>query len=337
MYNAYVKIPVSPLPKNFLSRLPDIIGNDSVKKILAVYKGKRYTTIRVNTLKIQAYELEQLLKVQKIQFEQVSWLRGAYILPSSSARELTETSLCKEGLLYIQNLSSMIPAIVLNPRKNEVILDITAAPGSKTTQISALMQNSGHIYACDSSRIRLYRMDANIRTLGVTNVEMHCEDAQNIWKKFPEHFDAAIADVPCSMEGRFSYNVPKSYQNWSVKKVKDLAEEQKWILRSALSAVKPGGRIVYSTCTLSPEENEGVIDWIIKKEKGAVEIESFTVEGLKFVSGLKNWKEKRYCDDMDKTIRILPSEYMEGFYVALLRKKKSNVPPFFSDMKGNFV
>lgn len=92
-------------------------------------------------------------------------------------------------------------------------------------------------------------------------------DARSIWQKYPEYFDCTLADVPCSMEGRFTYDDPDSYKDWSVKRLKDMMSLQKWILRSAISATKPGGTIVYSTCTLSPEENEQVIDWILKKKK----------------------------------------------------------------------
>src|SRR6185503_4177192 len=129
-----------------------------------------------------------------------------------------------------------------------------------------LMENRGQIIANDMSRVRLYKLAANLKTLGVTNVTTMHMRAQDLWRKFPNVFDKVLADVPCSLEGRFLTTNPKTYKNWSVKKIKILSDHQKHILRSAVSAAKPGATIVYSTCTLAPEENEEVVDWILKKD-----------------------------------------------------------------------
>ena len=235
------------------------------------------------------------------------------------------TYLYKEGYIYIQSLSSMIPPLILNPQKDETILDLTAAPGSKTTQMAALMQNSGHILANDTSRPRLYRLESNLKMQNVTNTTTTQFPGQVLWQKFPEYFDKTLVDAPCSMEGRFFSDDPKTFRDWTPKKVKDLASRQCFLLRSAISATKPGGIIVYSTCTISPEENEGAIDWILTKEKDNIKIDNITIKKLKSLPGFTNFNNKKYNTNVQKTLRILPDDNMEGFFVAKILKIKSSL------------
>jgi 16S rRNA (cytosine1407-C5)-methyltransferase len=232
-----------------------------------------------------------------------------------------------DGWLYVQSLSSMVPPLVLQPQPGERILDLTAAPGSKTTQMATLMENQGEILANDTSLVRLFKLQANLNTQGVTNTTTRRSSGQDLWQAFPEYFDRTLVDVPCSMEGRFLCSVPKTYENWSPKKNKELVLRQRALLRSAVSATKPGGVIVYSTCTLSPDENEGVVDWLLKKEGTAIEVEAISVPGLPVTQPITHWKHKVFASAIAKTVRILPSSTMEGFYVAKLRKTRATVAP----------
>ncbi len=127
------------------------------------------------------------------------------------------------------------------------------------------------------------------------------------------------------MEGRFDTYDPKTYNHWSTKKVSYLSKHQKWILRSAVSATKVGGIIVYSTCTLAPEENEGVIDWILNKEKGVLTVEKTSLPNFDFEAPLLGFKDKNFDPRIKNTVRILPTALMEGFFIAKLRKIKSNI------------
>ncbi len=240
-------------------------------------------------------------------------------------RTLMETELYKNGYLYVQSLSSMIPPLVLNPKPDEKVLDLTAAPGSKTTQIAALMHNTGEILANDKSHVRIYKLKANLELQGVTNTQVTQLPGEILWKKLPEFFDKTLVDVPCSMEGRFYTEDEKSYRDWSTNKVKLLQETQKFLLRSGIGCTKVGGTIVYSTCTLSVEENEEVINWILQKEKGNVVLEQIEINGLPTEKSIITWRDKKPFDpSIAKTMRILPSELMEGFFVAKLRKIASN-------------
>ncbi|MFH0749310.1 MAG: RsmB/NOP family class I SAM-dependent RNA methyltransferase [Candidatus Gottesmanbacteria bacterium] len=288
------------LPEEFLNRLDKIVPQEQLQRVLHAYTILRPTTIRVNTLKTTTEKLLAILKEHNIVYEPSDISPISFII-TNEKRDLLDLEAYTQGFFYIQSLSSQLPALSLDPQPGEKILDIAAAPGSKTTQIAALMDNTGEIVANDNSRIRVYKLQANLKTQGVTNTEIVISAGQTLWQTYPEYFDRALVDVPCSMEGTFTTTNPKTYEHWNRKEIKELVQRQKWLLRSAVSATKPGGIIVYSTCTLEPAENEHVIEWILKKEKGCLEL-------------------------VKPVTRIYPSDTMEGFFVATLRKTASTIP-----------
>lgn len=312
------------LPPRLLDRWKELYNDIDFEKILLAMSDKPTPAFRANTLQITSDVLEKELTNQGFEIEKISWYPDAFILKNKSIRELTETVAYKQGFLYIQNLSSMIPALVLDPKPEEKVLDIAAAPGSKTTQIAALMHNSGELSANDLSFKRLFKLKENLKHMGVTNTKVLNLPGESFWKKLPEYFDKTLVDVPCSMEGRIRCDDPKTYQDWSPKKIKQLSQLQKYLLRSAVSATKVGGTIVYSTCTLAPEENEEVIDWVIKKTPKAVSVEKISIPGLSMQEGLANWKSKQY-NYTQNCARIFPNKKMEGFFVAKLHKSGSTL------------
>lgn len=288
------------LPKEFLQRLETIIPAEQLHFVLEAYTVARPTTMRVNMLKTTVAHLLQTFDKHHIMYEPSIISPIAFIIRSDK-RMLLDLDAYKNGLFYIQSLSSMLPVIALDPKLNEKILDIAAAPGSKTTQMASLMNNTGQIVANDNSRIRGYKLQANLKIQGVTNTTVVISPGQILWQNYPEYFDKALVDAPCSMEGTFTTTNPKTYEHWSIKAIKELVQRQKWLLRSAVSATKPGGIIAYSTCTLEPEENNKIIEWIVKKERGKVEL-------------------------VEPTTQIYPSELMEGFFIAKLVKTQSTIP-----------
>ena len=317
--------PITSLPTDFINRLSALVPPEKLASVLESFAQRRPTTIRVNTLKSEVQALKEDLISHGAILESVDWNPLAFIVKSPQLRELTSFEAYKNGQLYVQSLSSMLPPLVLDPKTGEKILDIAAAPGSKTTQMAAMMNNVGEIVANDTSHVRRYRLQANLEMQGVTIGKIEKMDGRSIWQEYPEYFDKTLVDVPCSMEGRFLGSDAKTYKDWSPKKVKILSNLQRWLLRSAISATKLGGVIVYSTCTLSPEENEGVIDWILQKEAGNVELLPIDVPNLTEDAAVIQWGEKTYNPEVSKCARILPSETMEGFFVAKLRKTSSNV------------
>ncbi len=323
-----MKQPWEVLPEKFLEKLPFFTDEKTRESILSSMCSRHPSTFRANTLKITADALQKQLDDLGIQTERVSWYKNAFILKNVPQKVLTETDLYKNGFFYVQSLSSMIPPLALDAKPNERVLDLTAAPGSKTTQIAAIMGNTGEIVANDKSRIRMYKLEANVKIQGVTNVKTTYIPGEFFWKRYPEYFDRVLVDVPCSMEGRFFVDDPKTYEDWTPGKVRMLSDMQKWLLRSAISATIPGGTIVYSTCTLSPEENEGVVDWILKKENENIAIESFTLNGLPLTPGITKFGNKTYDDRVKNTMRIFPTPTMEGFFIAKIKKLHSNLPSF---------
>lgn len=321
------------LPAEFLERLSLVLKDETpetINGILASMAGRRLPTFRINTLKARAEDVLQELSEAGFKADAISWLPNAYVLTEGTQRALTELPIYIDGKIYLQSTSSMIPALILDPKPGEYILDLAAAPGSKTTQMAALMGNEGQIVANDASTVRLYKLRANLTGQGATNVRVTKGYGEKLWQKFPEMFDKTLVDVPCSMEGRFSLAEPTSYDDWSYHKVRDVSIRQAHLLRSAISATKPGGTIVYSTCTLSPEENEHVIQWALNKEAGNIEVEPIQSSELLQLTearpGMDGWEKEKFDSSIKGTLRILPGQMTEGFYVAKLRKIGSSLP-----------
>ncbi len=324
--------PLNALPTDFIRRLPQLVPASRLTEVALGLTTERVTTLRANTLKTDATALRNALTKGKVTLLPVDWYVQAFIVDGTPLRTITELQEYKEGKLYVQSLSSMVPPLVLDPQPGERVLDIAAAPGSKTTQMAAMMANTGELVANDTSQTRLYRLIANLKLQGVTNAKVVKMDGRSLWKSYPEYFDKVLVDVPCSMEGRFQASDPKSFEDWSLKKVRDLSLLQRWLLRSAISATKPGGTIVYSTCTMSPEENEQVIDWVMDKDKGVLKIEEIHIPHFSFEHGMVDWGGKHFNGQIENTARIYPSPTMEGFYVARFKKLKTSIPKVLSGM-----
>jgi NOL1/NOP2/sun family putative RNA methylase len=314
---------ISNLPSQFLNKLRLIVTADKFMQILNAFSNYPLPTFRANTLKISANNLEKELSKLGIQTKRVEWYKDAFILLNIPQKGLTQTKFYKEGFLYLQSLSSMIPPLILYPKPGEKVLDLTAAPGSKTTQMAALMQNTGEIIANDLDTIRLDKLKNNLNIQGVTNTKLVNNPGQYIWKRYYEYFDKILLDAPCSLEGRFYLNNEKTYSDWSLVKIDKCAILQKRLLRSAIKALKPGGEIVYSTCTLSPEENELVISGAFHNFQDNIQTLPIRLPNFNFDPPITTWKKKILRPSVKNTVRIFPQEQMEGFYIAKLKKIKS--------------
>lgn len=313
------------LPESFLNKLPTFIPLDILASVIQSFSVSKEVSFRVNTIKTTTAEVLSILDAEDILYKKVEWYPDAFIISQTDKARLFALPLYEQGMIYVQGLSSMIPAIVLDPHKDELVLDMAAAPGSKTTQLASLMGNEGDLTANDKSRARLYKLKSLLTQQGVTNTTVICASGEYLWKKLPEYFDKVLLDAPCSMEGRFFTDEIKSYEDWSPKKVKMLGQIQKYLLRGAISATKPGGTIVYSTCTLSPEENEEVLHWILEREKESVVLEEISLDISDRSPGLTHWKTKTFDPSIAKAMRVLPSKTMEGFFIAKFKKIKSNL------------
>ncbi|MDP2923406.1 MAG: RsmB/NOP family class I SAM-dependent RNA methyltransferase [Candidatus Omnitrophota bacterium] len=305
------------LPQAFLNKLQAIYPSH-YQQILNTFLNKKPTTFRINYLKIDLVNLKKELLRQGVRFQELNFPQGAFI-SKTPLRELQTTEIYKNGLIYVQNVSSMLPVIMLEPQNQEKILDLCAAPGAKTTQIASLAK-SAELVAIEKIRTRYYKLLANLKIQGVQNAQVLLIDGIWVRKKFPEYFDKILVDAPCSAEGRFLIHNHKSFKYWKERKVKEVEHKQRKLLHSAFFALKEGGTLVYSTCTFSPEENEGVIDWFINKFKDKVEIAPINIPLPNVFQGLASWQDKHFSSACRLTRRIIPNEFMEGFFIAKLKK-----------------
>jgi tRNA (cytosine49-C5)-methyltransferase len=282
-------------------------------------------SIRVNTLKISVAKLKERLQ-DNWQLDQVPWCKeGFWIKNTKDGRRdignLLEHSL---GYIYIQEASSMIPPIVLEPQKNEVILDMCAAPGSKTTQIGQYMENTGLLVANDFKGIRLASLGINVQRMGLTNTATTLMEGRH-FRRFKDEpvFDRILVDAPCSATGNIRRSIKTLYM-WNPDMIKRLAATQKQLLKTAYEIVKPGGTIVYSTCTLEPHEDEGVISKFLEEcpEAKIKTIDTKTL-GIKHAPTVVEFEGKQFNEEVRKCVKIWPQDNdSEGFFICKIKKEK---------------
>lgn len=302
------------LPKKFIENLYEKFSPLMVDKIIIGMLTKRLTTIRVNTIKITIRELMEILKNNNIKFERVLWYEDALIVKNVTEKELQKLKEYKEGKFYIQSLPSMVPPLVLSPKEDENVLDMTSAPGSKTTQMAALMKNKGHILANELDKIRIEQLKYNVKCQGANIVEVRQGRGEDLGKIFPNMFDKVLLDTPCSGEGRFIANSVQTYKSWSEKTVNELVKIQKRLFKSAYSACKENGIIVYSTCTINKKENEEIVDWAIKNL--GLKVIDTEIKVKNSIPGITDGLD----NSISKAIRVLPSKEMEGFFIVKFKK-----------------
>ena len=284
-------------------------GEETYNKIIEGYNQKRFTTLRVNTLKAKVSYICSVLSENNIEYEKVSWNNEALIIKNANEIDIKELEIYKNGEIYLQSLSSMMPAIILEPKENEDILDMTAAPGGKTTQIAALTNNKANITACEMNTVRADRLKYNVEKQGATSFTVLKEDSRRLNDYFS--FDKILLDAPCSGSGTILLNNERTYKNFSENLVKKTIKSQKDLLKKAIKILKPGHELVYSTCSILKQENENIIKEII--EKGQAEVMPINEEKLKDIPKLKS--------NIDGVLTVCPNEYYEGFFVVKLRKK----------------
>jgi 16S rRNA (cytosine1407-C5)-methyltransferase len=298
------------LPPEFEERLKDILP----QRPAALFEPRQYQAFRINMLMISIEEAHAKLASRNVDFTLVGFCPYAIVVTKQTAQELLRSDLVNDGLLYAQGLESLLPVIALDPRPNQRVLDLCAAPGSKTSQIAMLMHNEGSIKANEPILQRLYRLKAVLNLTGA-KAQISSVDGRRL-QEHGELFDRILVDAPCSTEGRFIKNDPKSFAYWSVRKIKEMSHKQKGLLLNASRLLKPGGVMVYSTCTFAPEENEEVVDWFLRKADGPWELTPIQFEGVKNYPCLSQWQKRMYDPQIREAARILPDERMEGFFIA---------------------
>ncbi len=314
-----MKAVFNELPREFVDKLKTAYPA-SFPKICETFLRKKEQTFRVNFLKTGLARLRDDLDREGIRYRELHWPKGGFILRSQN-KDFQKSGMYVNGEVYMQNVSSMIPPILLGPKPGEKVLDLCAAPGAKTSQIASLGGRDIEITAFEKLEIRYQKLLATLRIQGVDFAKTVLADGMEAGKRYPGYFDKVLVDAPCSGEALFYMRDPKTFKPWAQKKVRELSHTQKVLIYSGVSALKDGGELVYSTCTFSPEENEEVVDWALGKFEG-LRLLPVDVPVPNKTRGLPAWNGKRFHKDMGLAVRVLPDEYMEGFFMAKLKKEK---------------
>lgn len=300
-------------PEFLIKMLEKQYGEQQTKEILQGYQAKRKTTFRVNTLKAQVKEVKEILEKNNIEYEPVEWSEQAFILKNASEREIQDLEIYKEGKIYLQSLSSMLPPIILQPKEEKDILDMAAAPGGKTTQIASITNNKANITACEMNKIRAERLKYNLEKQGAKAYVM-VQDARKIDDFFS--FDQILLDAPCSGSGTLNLrnDEEKIEKTFTIQLIQKSVKTQIALLRKAINLLKDGEEMVYSTCSILTEENEEILQEILKqnKKESKIEIVPISLKGLEEIPLLPTKIKGTLC--------VLPNEQYEGFFVAKIRK-----------------
>ena len=296
------------VPLFLIEKLNKQYGEEITSKILNGYSQNRVVSLRVNTIKATSQEICNELLRNNIEFEKVSFCDEALVIKNTNEQEIKELDIYKNGSIYLQSLSSMLPPIILEPKENEDILDMTAAPGGKTTQIAALTNNKAHITACEMNNIRIEKLKYNVEKQGATSVSILKEDSRRLNDYFA--FDKILLDAPCSGSGTIELENEKTYNGFTEKLLEKTTQSQLTLLKEALKILKPGHEMLYSTCSILQEENEDIISKVIKGTK--VEVVPIEIQGD---------IPKLPCK-MEGALCVEPTKYYEGFFVAKLKKIK---------------
>ena len=289
------------IPQFLKEMLVNQYGQKKTKKIIKGYV-KKVVTIRVNTIKTDKQEIIDKLKNAQIEFDEIEYNNNALIIRNKNEEDLRKLDMYENGEIYMQSLSSMLPPIVLEPREKENILDMTAAPGGKTTQMSAMTDNKAYITACEKNKIRAERLKYNLQKQGAKMVNVMQEDARKLSDYFS--FDKILLDAPCSGSGTENVLNAKFTEELIERSVKTQEE----LLKKALKILKPGGEMVYSTCSILKQENEDLLNKFLKKSKIEIMPINLTDEIPMLPTTLKG------------TVCVCPTEIYEGFFVAKIKK-----------------
>lgn len=310
----------------FLERMQKLLTDKKdFEKYLEILKVPILRSIRCNKLKISPENLKKRLEQKgwKIKQSFKGYPEVMIVENELMPGELGNSIEHLLGYYYVQELASMLPVIALNPEKGETILDLCASPGSKTTQLASETNNEGTIIANEISLGRIKILANNLERCGVSNVIITKKEGSALCKRFERlnfQFDKILIDAPCSGEGTLRSS-PRTYLMWNINSIKQLSGIQKNLVSSAIPLLKSGGELVYSTCTHAPEEDEEIVDFILKNFP-EMKIQKISLP-VKSREGITSWEGKSYSKDTKLSNRIYPQDNnTEGFFLAKFRKEK---------------
>lgn len=331
----------SALPEFFEPLLAEQYGAEDVERILAGCNATRPVTLRANTLLADRTQVAAALDEARIPHHPVSWYDDAFIISQPSDGQgsiqgrIPESALWglpiyQEGKVYLQSLSSMIPALVLDSHPGEDICDMCAAPGGKTTQIATLTDNKAYLTACEMHAPRAEKLQYNLRKLGAPNVTVMKADARQLDDFFS--FDRILLDAPCSGSGTLMAGDPRTAKRFTPALVQKSQKSQRALLLKALGLLKPGGTLVYSTCSVLACENEDIVSQCLHqmRRKGTFELQPI-LETASVSADDENSPQPTFDarqtaafpllpTHLEGTMCLAPTDLYEGFFVAKIKR-----------------
>ncbi len=310
------RLPEGVLKRSFEERYRRLMGGE-YGEFLRFMATRPIPSVRLNPMKADPDRLRRRLEDRGWVLRGVPWYEHGFWVLRGPER-LGATSEHQLGLYYVQEAASMVPPVALSPRPGERVLDIAAAPGSKTTQMAEMMWWRGAVVANDSNPGRANALSANVQRMGCPNVVVTVRDGRALPRVLGDgRFDRVLVDAPCSAvgEARRSWG---ALRRWSLRAVRRISRLQRSLALAGYRLLRPGGLMVYSTCTLDPEENEFVVQRLVDEGAEPVRPE---IPGLRSRPGLTRWEGAELDPSLARTIRIYPQDNdTQAFYVALLQK-----------------
>ncbi len=282
----------------FVKHYSELTDFEAYRQSLTTFAKK---SIRINTLKGTVRDVQRILQERGFILEQVPWCGEGFYVTHDKLRRLSDLQEHRDGLFFIQRSVSMLPALALEPKAGDAVLDMCAAPGAKTTQIAAMMKNEGVVVANESDSLRLKSLYANLQRCSVLNTVV----TQHSGDKFPNVFlfDKVLVDAPCSGTGLIKGKTQKTettLRTWNLNMIRRLAKLQRRLIMHAYELLKRGGTLVYSTCSLEPEEDEIIVEYLLEHTDAKLVPIDLSVKSEK-----KKW------------IKVWPQyQGTEGFFVA---------------------
>ncbi len=300
------------LPERFLEKMRQLLAEE-YDLYEESYQKPRFYGLRVNTLKIS---VEEFLKITPFHLRPIPWVDNGFYFQKEE--DVTRHPHYFAGLYYVQEPSAMIPADILPVNPGETVLDLCAAPGGKATELGAKMKRKGLLVANDISNSRAKALLKNLELFGIGNVLVTSESPEKLLEYFPQFFDKILIDAPCSGEGMFRKDDSMT-ADWEKRGPDYYAKIQKEILDTASKMLKPGGKIVYSTCTFDPEENEKNVQFFLEHHR-----EFLMDQVQEWKEGFSKGRiEETGNKEMEQCVRIWPHRADgEGHFAALLKKKE---------------
>lgn len=294
------------LPNFLREKILNDYNEDILNKIIIGYQACRPVTLRINNLKTTKEEVLKVLKENKIEYDEVSWYDNALIIKNVKEEAIINLEIYQKGYIYLQSLSSMLPPLFMDLKDGSQVLDMAAAPGGKTTQMSALSNNKVMITAIEKNKIRSDRLKYNIEKQGAKKVQVLNEDSRNLNEYFI--FDEILLDAPCSGSGTLS---KENINSFTLDLINRSIKFQETLLDTAIKHLKKGSTMIYSTCSILKEENEQVLNKVLSKYSD-IEIVPLDVSNMNL---------PLLPVSIEGTVCLYPNDIYEGFFISKIKKK----------------